>query len=63
MECRRGLARHGVVGGDSAALLDYLARGIEANDPRESGAVEPLLSCGGFLLERSHDALPYALDD
>src|ERR1019366_5170418 len=58
MECRRGFARHRVVGGDSAALLDYLTRGVEANDPRESGAVEPLLGRGDFLLERSHDSAP-----
>ena len=49
MECRRSLARHGVVGGDRAALLDHLARGVEANDPRESRAVEPLLGRGDFL--------------
>ena len=63
MECRRGLARHGVVGGYSATLLDHLARVIEANDPRESGAVEPVLGRGYFLLERSHDMAPCALND
>ncbi len=55
---RRGrLARHRVVVGDGAALLDHLARGVEADDPRESGAVEPLLGLGDFLLERSHEGL------
>ena len=58
MECGRGLARDGVVGGDRAALLGHLAGGVEANDPRESGAVEPLLRRGDFLLERSHDRAP-----
>ena len=42
--------------GDSAALLHYLTRAVEANHPHKSGAVEPLLGRGDFLLERSHDS-------
>ena len=40
------------------SLLDNLPRGIQSNDPRESGAVEPLLSLVDFLFERSHKGTP-----
>src|SRR5262245_43849018 len=52
MEGLRGFARHCVVDGDRAALLDHLAGGIETNDPREAGAVEVLLGGSDVLLER-----------
>jgi hypothetical protein len=39
-------------------LLDHLTRGIRANDPRESGAVEPLLGLVDFLFERSRNGTP-----
>ena len=52
VERRRGLARDRVVVRDRAALLDDLTRGVEADDPREAGAVEPPLGGSDFLLER-----------
>ena len=52
VEGRRRLARDRVVGGDRAALLDDLARRIEADDPLEAWAVEVSLHCGDILLER-----------
>ena len=53
------LTRYRVVVADGAALLDHLTRGIQANDPRESGAVEPLLGLVDFLFERSHKGTPW----
>ncbi len=52
VEGRRRLARHGVVGGDRAALLDDLAGRVEADDPVEARAVEVSLGGGDVLLER-----------
>ena len=52
VESRRRLACHDVVGGDRAALLDDLARRVQANDPVESRAVEVALRGGDVLLER-----------
>src|ERR1035441_271014 len=56
---RGGLARDRVVVSDGAALLHDLARGVEADDPREAGAVEPPLCGGDFLFERAHGGAPY----
>ncbi len=53
------LTRYRVVVADGAALLDHLTRGIRANDPRESGAVEPLLGLVDFLFERSRKGTPW----
>src|SRR6478672_11912931 len=53
------LTRYRVVVADGAALLDHLTRGIWANDPRESGAVEPLLGLVDFLFERSRKGTPW----
>ena len=52
VEGRRGLARHGVVGRDRAALLDDLAGRIETDDALEARAVEVPLRGGDILLER-----------
>ena len=51
VEGRGGLAGHGVVHTDRAALLDDLARGVQPGDARESGTVEVALGGGHFLLE------------
>ncbi len=55
VEGRRGLARHGVVGGDRAALLYDLAGRVEADDPVEARAVEVPLGGGDILFERCGD--------
>ena len=57
VEGLRRLARHGVVGGDRAALLDDLAGRIEANDPVEPRTVEVSLRGGDVPLERCLRAL------
>ncbi len=46
VERRRGLARHGVVGRDGAALLDDLAGRVQADDPVEARTVEVPLRGG-----------------
>ena len=52
-----GLTRHGVIGGDRAALLDDLAGGVEADDPVEARTVEVSLRGGDVPLERCAGAL------
>ena len=58
VEGRGGLAGHGVVGADGAALLDHLTRRVEARDALEAGPVEPLARGGDLLFERVHGRPP-----
>ena len=62
VEGRRRLARDGVVGGDGAALLDDLARRVEAHDSVEARTVEVPLRGGDVLLERG-EGLCISFDD
>ncbi len=54
VELLRGLSRYGVVAGKRALLLGHLARGVETDDPVESGAREPFLRGRDLLVEHRH---------
>jgi hypothetical protein len=58
VERRRRLARHGVVVGDRATLLDDLARRVQTRRAREARTLEPLLGLSDLLLESSHVGAP-----
>ena len=62
VECRRRVARHGVVGGDGAALLYHLAGRVEASNSGEARAVEVSLRGGDVVFERCPD-LGVRVDD
>ena len=49
-----GLARHGVVDSDGAALLNDLACGVEPGDAGEARAVEVPLGLGHLVVDISH---------
>ena len=55
VEGRRRVARHGVVGGDRAALLDYLAGRVEAGDAGEARTVDVSLRGGEVVFKRCPD--------
>ena len=54
VELLRCLSRYGVVAGKRALLLGHLARGVEADDPVESGAREPFPGGRDLLVEYRH---------
>ena len=49
-------SRDGVVAGKRALLLGHLARGVETDDPVESGAREPFLRGRDLLVEHRHSS-------